>query len=286
MTRMTTFFEKKPAFAKVSDSSDDLFLNRRPRTPRLSMPGNPSRKSSEEKKGSSLAKMVSGNDRSPPQKCMTVEEKRGSGLAMMQTLPSLRNGNSSSASQEPSRPSSPSPRLLQRRPSTGRRKSSLFTAMRYLGNPFRSAEASGDTPSATTSTAENPFDREHISEEVTLGSVNACTPRVTSPIAPFSGLSVQAEVVQHQSDYAQHRQAARDAAAERPRSREHLEEGGLFFASRSRNPSRTDVAETATLGSEGTKTPRKDVTTDYLNVNIPHVSISVSEFTSPTAEST
>ncbi|KAI0049665.1 hypothetical protein FA95DRAFT_1556537 [Auriscalpium vulgare] len=219
MSPMHNVFDRKRTFSKLAES-EGIFLHRKPRSPRLSVSGDGS-SGSQEKKNTS------------------ADDKRLCGLGFAADLPTLRNSEdgSSSACAAPSRTSSPKPESSHSRPTGGRRRSSLLSAMKSLGSSFRTADhATIESPRPTI--PENPFDRELLSEEVILGSVNSHIPRVTSPIAPFSGFASQAEVVDNRSRYAERRRAARNSAAEKTRHIEQAEGDGLFFASRSRNASK------------------------------------------------
>ena len=88
-------------------------------------------------------------------------------------------------------------------------------------------EPSGETPNHVE---DNPFEPAAM-ESINVGLVPLHMPRLTDPIALCIGFHMQAEVVKHESKFAEFRKAQRKAFPERE-SKAEEPGGGLFFASR------------------------------------------------------
>lgn len=91
-------------------------------------------------------------------------------------------------------------------PSTPRRAcrevASLF-ASHSVDGPFRSPQASGETPSCPDY---DPFEGA-IMERISVGLVPVHIPRLTDPVAPCTGFAMQAEVVKGPNKFNAYRKA-------------------------------------------------------------------------------
>ncbi|KAI0253940.1 hypothetical protein BJV78DRAFT_1351505 [Lactifluus subvellereus] len=155
------------------------------------------------------------------------------------------------------------------RPGAARRRSSFLSALRNVGNPFRSAEPSGGTPSGVD---DNPFESV-VTENISVGYVPVRLPRLTDPIAPCTGFAMQAEVVKHASRFTELRKAQRKTSPEKA-SKADESEGGLFFASRRRG--RSPQLGPSTEEHFPDNPPPREPLVDYLKVDIPNISIILS----------
>ena len=169
-----------------------------------------------------------------------------------------------------------------------RRESSIsFDSRSHSSRPFRGEEPSGDTPGWVD---DDPFEGVVV-ESISVGSVPVHTPQLTDPIAPFAGFSMQAEVVKSTSKYTEFRKAQKKTFLDKGSKAEEAE-GGLFFASRERGRTlqvrivgiirllffiecfrcQLDISSQEQF-SESDEGPSQQPPVDYLKVEIPDISI-------------
>ncbi|KAF8270360.1 hypothetical protein EI94DRAFT_1798242 [Lactarius quietus] len=158
-------------------------------------------------------------------------------------------------------------------PSAVRRDSLLSSELHSpSSSPFRGVKPTGDTPAWVD---DDPFE-DVVVESISVGSVPVHTPHLTDPIAPFAGFAMQAEVVKNASKYTEFRKAQKRTFLDKG-SKAEESEGGLFFASRERGrTSQLEVSNDELFSvSKSDERPSQQPPVDYLQVDIPDISIAL-----------